>query len=73
MAGQYYPVGIYTSTFVYYQSLKNDAHAGTKEANRLKHNTYQGASQFLDTGEFERKSNKNDRASAFDFFVVLRN
>ena len=63
MAGQYYPVGIYTGPFVYYQSLKEDAHTNTEEANRLKHNTYQGASQFLDTGEFERKSNKNDRAT----------
>ena len=50
MAGQYYPVGIYTSPFVYYKSLEktDDKDKETKGA-KLKANTLKGASQYLDT------------------------
>lgn len=50
MPGQYYPVGIYTSPFVYYKSLEetDDKDRETKGA-KLKANTLKGASQYLDT------------------------
>ena len=50
MPGQYYPVGIYTSPFVYYKSLEeiDDKDKETKGA-KLKANTLKGASQYLDT------------------------
>lgn len=59
MPGQYYPVGIYTSPFVYYKSLENKAHTDTEEANRLKHNTLEGASMFLSGKTFHEPKKIN--------------
>lgn len=59
MPGQYYPVGIYTSPFVYYKSLENKAHTDTEEANRLKHNTLKGASMFLSGKTFHEPKKIN--------------
>ena len=44
MAGQYYPVGIYTRPFVYYKSLEEieEGKEDTKGA-KLKKNTLKGA------------------------------
>ena len=60
MPGQYYPVGIYTRPFVYYQSLKEDPYTKTEEAEKLKHNTLDGATMFL-SGETFHEPKKINR------------
>ena len=59
MPGQYYPVGIYTSPFVYYKSLENKAYTDTKKANDLKHNTLKGATMFLSGKTFHEPKKIN--------------
>lgn len=59
MAGQYYPVGIYTRPFVYYKSLENKAYTDTEEANDLKHNTLEGATMFLSGKTFHEPKKIN--------------
>ena len=59
MPGQYYPVGIYTSPFVYYQSLKEKPYTKTKKAKKLKSNTLKGASMFLSGKTFHAPNTIN--------------
>ena len=60
MPGQYYPVGIYTSPFVYYKSLEetDDKDKETKGA-KLKANTLKGASMFLSGKTFHEPKKIN--------------